>query len=110
MMLGRTFRKSLRRSWQKKTLEKQGSKIDRKSTRLNSSHTVISYAVFCLKKKKYRNAHRSRSEGREDRRGSGRCPLRRRRHGPILRAYFDALLCPGGRSRRATGLSLAYWV
>src|SRR5438034_3113236 len=26
---------------------------DRKSTRLNSSHTVISYAVFCLKKKKY---------------------------------------------------------
>src|SRR5438132_7083361 len=29
---------------------RQGS--DRKSTRLNSSHTVISYAVFCLKKKK----------------------------------------------------------
>src|SRR5438034_10682518 len=28
------------------------SKRDRKSTRLNSSHTVISYAVFCLKKKK----------------------------------------------------------
>src|SRR5260221_4834941 len=28
---------------------------DRKSTRLNSSHTVISYAVFCLKKKKKRN-------------------------------------------------------
>src|SRR5260221_8922136 len=27
---------------------------DRKSTRLNSSHTVISYAVFCLKKKKVR--------------------------------------------------------
>src|SRR5438132_2551324 len=29
-----------------------GSSVDRKSTRLNSSHTVISYAVFCLKKKK----------------------------------------------------------
>src|SRR5260221_6227439 len=29
-------------------------KRDRKSTRLNSSHTVISYAVFCLKKKKQR--------------------------------------------------------
>src|SRR5260221_8149583 len=29
-----------------------GTHIDRKSTRLNSSHTVISYAVFCLKKKK----------------------------------------------------------
>src|SRR5438132_9356195 len=27
-------------------------RTDRKSTRLNSSHTVISYAVFCLKKKK----------------------------------------------------------
>src|SRR2546426_5424011 len=30
---------------------------DRKSTRLNSSHLVISYAVFCLKKKKKRNPH-----------------------------------------------------
>src|SRR5438132_6731314 len=29
---------------------------DRKSTRLNSSHTVISYAVFCLKKKKKKKA------------------------------------------------------
>src|SRR5256885_17049245 len=29
-----------------------GGAIDRKSTRLNSSHLVISYAVFCLKKKK----------------------------------------------------------
>src|SRR2546426_7555140 len=28
--------------------------VDRKSTRLNSSHLVISYAVFCLKKKKKR--------------------------------------------------------
>src|SRR2546429_3461531 len=27
--------------------------VDRKSTRLNSSHGYISYAVFCLKKKKY---------------------------------------------------------
>src|SRR5258708_13763927 len=27
---------------------------DRKSTRLNSSHQIISYPVFCLKKKKYR--------------------------------------------------------
>src|SRR5690625_3973099 len=29
--------------------------LDRKSTRLNSSHVAISYAVFCLKKKKRRN-------------------------------------------------------
>src|SRR5438034_3464488 len=32
---------------------------DRKSTRLNSSHTVISYAVFCLKKKKTENTRYS---------------------------------------------------
>src|SRR2546421_2235615 len=30
---------------------------DRKSTRLNSSHDQISYAVFCLKKKKIKNKH-----------------------------------------------------
>src|SRR2546426_11619237 len=32
--------------------ESVGRRVDRKSTRLNSSHLVISYAVFCLKKKK----------------------------------------------------------
>src|SRR6266850_3746373 len=37
----------LRRSW-----SVGSAKRDRKSTRLNSSHLVISYAVFCLKKKK----------------------------------------------------------
>src|SRR5260221_5753813 len=34
------------------TFASHGCIGDRKSTRLNSSHTVISYAVFCLKKKK----------------------------------------------------------
>src|SRR5438034_2742244 len=34
---------------------------DRKSTRLNSSHTVISYAVFCLKKKKKDYTHTTRT-------------------------------------------------
>src|SRR2546429_6307625 len=33
----------------------RASVIDRKSTRLNSSHGYISYAVFCLKKKKHEN-------------------------------------------------------
>src|SRR5699024_12762248 len=33
-------------------IQKQGAGPDRKSTRLNSSHVSISYAVFCLKKKK----------------------------------------------------------
>src|SRR3712207_8869632 len=35
------------------------SKSDRKSTRLNSSHANISYAVFCLKKKKQNQIHTS---------------------------------------------------
>src|SRR5438034_5099092 len=34
---------------------------DRKSTRLNSSHTVISYAVFCLKKKKKKKKRRDQT-------------------------------------------------
>src|SRR5690606_39561485 len=34
----------------KAVAEKSAKKIDRKSTRLNSSHVKISYAVFCLKK------------------------------------------------------------
>src|SRR2546427_9189332 len=33
----------------------RSSQADRKSTRLNSSHSQISYAVFCLKKKKNKN-------------------------------------------------------
>src|SRR5438477_3209013 len=33
----------------------RGMALDRKSTRLNSSHMSISYAVFCLKKKKKKN-------------------------------------------------------
>src|SRR2546426_6076723 len=36
--------------------------LDRKSTRLNSSHLVISYAVFCLKKKKDRSNSHKRSD------------------------------------------------
>src|SRR5947207_4817456 len=36
---------------------------DRKSTRLNSSHTVISYAVFCLKKKKEERREAGREGG-----------------------------------------------
>src|SRR2546422_5131630 len=35
---------------------------DRKSTRLNSSHGYISYAVFCLKKKKTKNTKRHKKE------------------------------------------------
>src|SRR2546430_7982930 len=35
-------------------LRAAGVEVDRKSTRLNSSHSQISYAVFCLKKKKHK--------------------------------------------------------
>ena len=37
--------------WGSGAVIKVENAIDRKSTRLNSSHVVISYAVFCLKKK-----------------------------------------------------------
>src|SRR5690349_23393515 len=39
----------------RKLLEVKHIETDRKSTRLNSSHVEISYAVFCLKKKKKKN-------------------------------------------------------
>src|SRR5256885_4807819 len=47
---------------------------DRKSTRLNSSHLVISYAVFCLKKKKKKN---NRNQGHPRHRVVQRMYLRR---------------------------------
>src|SRR5437868_11755460 len=43
---------------------------DRKSTRLNSSHVSISYAVFCLKKKKERNRHILSATGKSSTRGT----------------------------------------
>src|SRR5260221_10400624 len=44
-----------------------GHMADRKSTRLNSSHTVISYAVFCLKKKKKKTKKRRRHRSQKRR-------------------------------------------
>src|SRR3712207_7308314 len=46
------------RGWVTRQLCRVASRADRKSTRLNSSHANISYAVFCLKKKKT-NTHSS---------------------------------------------------
>src|SRR5947209_11955058 len=40
--------------------------VDRKSTRLNSSHANISYAVFCLKKKKKKKKHKNKDNCEED--------------------------------------------
>src|SRR5258708_19379990 len=53
---GNCFRRETKRLVQ--SLSSLGS--DRKSTRLNSSHQIISYAVFCLKKKKNKNKHTTR--------------------------------------------------
>src|SRR5438132_10718298 len=44
--------------WRRAVREDRLVLVDRKSTRLNSSHTVISYAVFCLKKKKKKQKHK----------------------------------------------------
>src|SRR5947207_8768570 len=44
--------------------DEQDGGADRKSTRLNSSHTVISYAVFCLKKQKYADSQPSEEADR----------------------------------------------
>src|ERR1039457_1124288 len=40
-------------------IDEEHQQLDRKSTRLNSSHLVISYAVFCLKKKVLRTMRRN---------------------------------------------------
>src|SRR6266511_793128 len=50
--------------------------LDRKSTRLNSSHVKISYAVFCLKKKKQPDAVAVRVHPRLDRHRAGTDPGR----------------------------------
>src|SRR5690625_5327210 len=41
--------------------------LDRKSTRLNSSHVAISYAVFCLKKKKKKKKNKSKKKKKKKR-------------------------------------------
>src|SRR2546426_6367113 len=61
-------RKKLRNCLEKSFLPRKRKRqlrrdADRKSTRLNSSHLVISYAVFCLKKKKKKNTEHTTSIG-----------------------------------------------
>src|SRR2546427_1879068 len=71
------FRSGSSRSRARATLRASGSRrssapcgragrtrLDRKSTRLNSSHSQISYAVFCLKKKKGKDAKHARRKRR----------------------------------------------
>src|SRR2546430_12562881 len=56
----------------------QPARIDRKSTRLNSSHSQISYAVFCLKKKTTNHPLQARP----------RPPARRQLAGPTHRKQY----------------------
>src|SRR5256885_9907329 len=58
-------------------ITRSGSPLeDRKSTRLNSSHLVISYAVFCLKKKKKRDAVSTATYPHMQRARRPECPQR----------------------------------
>src|SRR2546430_13254106 len=51
------------REWLREIAERSLSGKDRKSTRLNSSHSQISYAVFCLKKKTWDTLRHSLTGG-----------------------------------------------
>src|SRR6266540_5578449 len=53
-------RHSYHQSWLERGQGQPG--LDRKSTRLNSSHITISYAVFCLKKKKKKNIKKNKKK------------------------------------------------
>src|SRR2546422_5520052 len=53
----RGLREQLHRHLVERRRARIGGPLDRKSTRLNSSHGYISYAVFCLKKKKTKTKH-----------------------------------------------------
>src|SRR2546430_4184544 len=54
---GAAVRQMLGRAGEAWGAESGTDRLDRKSTRLNSSHSQISYAVFCLKKKKKKIEH-----------------------------------------------------
>src|SRR5438552_14258693 len=52
VLLQQAWESALRDGYKAAKLPPRSALSDRKSTRLNSSHQIISYAVFCLKKKK----------------------------------------------------------
>src|SRR2546430_10362707 len=64
--------------------------IDRKSTRLNSSHSQISYAVFCLTKKSYELVGEV-APAADDRAGLGCCPSHVERNGLCYREMVDEI-------------------
>src|SRR5437899_361331 len=76
---------------------------DRKSTRLNSSHLGISYAVFCLKKKNGRRG--SRNRGRFSKGGGARLRGGIRSPGDSLRPWISAARVPFSPQQFLSGLS-----
>src|SRR5215203_6506159 len=60
--LFRSTRQLADRRSPRRNLQPHSDRVDRKSTRLNSSHANISYAVFCLKKKKENQIPRLHTE------------------------------------------------
>src|SRR6266478_6704145 len=56
-VIARPHAAEIDREWRVPVAQAVGVAEDRKSTRLNSSHSQISYAVFCLKKKNSKNMH-----------------------------------------------------
>src|SRR2546430_13313401 len=87
-----------RREPDESTLPAGALTLDRKSTRLNSSHSQISYAVFCLKKNRLKNL-----EPPQPRQGFARSSCRRERPRPRLHRlglaepmrYPSEMLVPG---------------
>src|SRR5256885_8954780 len=72
---------------------------DRKSTRLNSSHLVISYAVFCLKKKnKIETHHLDLLRGRRSLQSYAATPANCGRDNSRCHRRFELVLCPRHRS------------
>src|SRR5947207_4371785 len=65
--------RAVERGRERRSLRRDGQmgrrRRDRKSTRLNSSHTVISYAVFCLKKKNERRKSNAYADNDDTRAG-----------------------------------------
>src|SRR5471032_3464220 len=67
------FRSGAAGCWRRRCRNRPGPAYpDRKSTRLNSSHITISYAVFCLKKKKQKNKQNTRNKQKHKNRKSNR--------------------------------------
>src|SRR5207245_3613416 len=76
--------------------------VDRKSTRLNSSHGSISYAVFCLKKKKADNLHTPDERSTQDDRDA-QCTKHRHARAPAHILHLRRRRDRAGRKRRRAG-------